>query len=144
MANHNYKSVRFTPQELVPPKVYAKLGLKSYGLFEEKVLKQLDQFREEYGKALKINDWSFGGHYSESGYRDLFTTTGAPRSSHKFGYAFDIKHYDGSDLEPLRLFVKRYAERYRIKRVENFTKTPTWIHLEFTAEDVKETYFFNP
>ena len=144
MANHNYISVRFTPQELVPPKVYEQLGSKPYCLFEEKILRQLDKFRIDYGKPLKINDWSIGGHYSESGYRDLFTTTGAPRSSHKFGYAFDIKHYGGSDLEPLKLFVKRYAERYGIKRVENFTKTPTWIHLEFTTDDVKETYFFNP
>ena len=144
MPNHNYASSKFTPQELVPPKVYKELGSKSYCLFEEKVLKQLDQFRIDYGKALKINDWSNGGHYSESGYRDLHTHTGASRSSHKFGYAFDIKNYDGSDLEALRLFVKKNAEKYGIKRVENFNKTPTWIHLEFTTDIVRETYYFNP
>lgn len=144
MANHNYKSEKFKAQELVPPEVYDILGSKSYCLFEEKVLKQLDSFRIDYGKALKINDWSFGGRYSESGYRDLHTNTGASKSSHKFGYAFDIKHYDGSDLEALRLFVINNSEEYGIKRVENFDSTPTWIHLEFSSEPVIETYYFNP
>lgn len=144
MPNHNYSSKYFTPQELVPRKVYDTLGTKSYCLFEKKILQQLDKLRGDYGKALKINDWNNGGSYSESGYRELYTYTGASKSSHKFGYAFDIKHYDHSSLQSLREFIIENAELYRIKRVENFDSTPTWIHLEFTTELVDVTYYFNP
>jgi len=144
MPNHNYASEYFSPQELVPPKVYDVLGVKAYCLFEKKVLQQLDRLRIDYGKALKINDWHNGGNYSESGYRELHTLTGASKSSHKLGYAFDIKHYDNSSLQPLRDFIKARGETYGIKRVENFDKTPTWIHIEFTADFVRETYYFNP
>ena len=35
MANHNYLSKYFKPQELVPKKVYDTLGAKSYCLFEK-------------------------------------------------------------------------------------------------------------
>ena len=144
MPNHNYASEYFAPQELVPPTIFEELGARSYSLFEEKVLQQLDRLRADYGKSLKINDWSNGGRYSESGLREITTTTGAKKSAHKFGYAFDIKHYDSSSLQPLRDFIKARAETYGIKRVENFDKTPTWIHLEFTADFVRETYYFNP
>ena len=144
MPNHNYSSKYVTPQELVQRKIDDTLGAKSYCLFEKKILQQLDKLRGDYGKALKINDWNNGGSYSESGYRELYTNTGASKSSHKFGYAFDIKHYDHSSLQSLREFIIENAELYRIKRVENFDSTPTWIHLEFTTELVDVTYYFNP
>ena len=89
MPNHNYKTDNFTIQELVTPRTFEKLGEYAFKLFDEKALQSLDKLRTDYGKALKINDWSRGGRYSESGLRDIHTSTGASKSSHKFGYAFD-------------------------------------------------------
>ena len=144
MPNHSYKTRNFEIQELITPDTYGRLGVSAFKLFDEKCLQSLDQLRDDYGKALKINDWHKAGRYSESGLRDIHTNTGASRSSHKFGYAFDVKHYDGSDLKPLQEFIKRVGATYGIKRVENFDKTPTWIHVEFTNEFVEAIYFFNP
>lgn len=144
MPNHTYKTTNFIIQELVTPKTYDKLGEYAFKLFDEKALQSLDNLRNDYGKALKINDWVSGGRYSESGLRDIHTTTGASRSSHKFGYAFDLKHYDESNIKPLQEFIKKYGATYGIKRVETFINTPTWVHIEFTREFVESIYFFNP
>ena len=144
MSNHNYKTKNFIIQELVTPRTYAKLGEHAFKMFDEKVLQSLDNLRTDYGKALKINDWSRGGRYSESGLRDIHTSTGASKSSHKFGYAFDLKHYDESDVKPLQEFVKKFGATYGIKRVEVFSHTPSWCHIEFTRDFVESIYFFNP
>lgn len=144
MPNHSYKTTNFIVQELVTPKTYEKLGEYAFKLFEEKALQSLDKLRDDYGKALKINDWSSGGKYSESGLRDIHTSTGASRSAHKFGYAFDLKHYDGSNIKPLQDFIKKVGASYGIKRVEAFSHTPSWVHVEFTSDFVESIYFFNP
>lgn len=120
------------------------LGEYSYELFDKKILTQLDDFREAYGRSLRINDWHTGGQYKESGLREIQTKTGARKSAHKFGYAFDVKHFDRSDLTALRDFIKERGAEFGISRVENFDKTPSWCHIEFSKEEVKEIYFFNP
>ena len=144
MPNHNYKTKNFIIQELVTPSTFDKLGEYAFKLFDEKALQSLDKLRNDYGKALKINDWVNGGRYSESGLRDIHTNTGASKSAHKFGYAFDLKHYDGSDIKPLQEFIRKFGSTYGIKRVEAFSHTPTWVHIEFTSEFVESIYFFNP
>ena len=120
------------------------LGGYSYELFDKEILTQLDDFREAYGRSLRINDWHTGGQYKESGLREIQTKTGARKSAHKFGYAFDVKHFDRSELTALRDFIKDRGAEFGISRVENFDKTPSWCHIEFSKEEVKEIYFFNP
>jgi hypothetical protein len=131
----------FEPQELVSPEYYDIWGANSYNLFHPHILRCLDNFRASYGSPLTINNYTSGGAYSESGLRNPTTSTGAKRSWHKKGVAFDLK---AKDMDKLREFISKYASQFFISRVENFAHTKTWCHVEFSTELVVETRFFNP
>ena len=128
----------FKAKELVPRHIFLSLGEeRSLGLFDDHILRCLDNFREQYCEALMINN----DKYNESGFRVQDTTTGAKKSAHKKGIAFDLK---AGNMQELRDFISGNAEKLFISRVENFGHTPTWCHIEFSMEPVESTYFFNP
>lgn len=131
----------FTTQELVAPEFYNLLTEGALSYFHPHVLRMLDSFRKSYGSPLVINNYAIGGNYSESGLRCLKTSTGASKSKHKIGNAFDLK---AENMNSLRAFINERAEDFFISRVENFDKTPTWCHVEFSTELVDKTYYFNP
>ena len=137
----NYTMKNFKIQELVTPTTFDVLGESALRLFDPHVLTMLDKFRDNFGQSLVVNNWHIGGDYKESGLRDIITKTGAKRSAHKFGIAFDLKT---KDMDALREFIKSFGAFYCISRVEHFDKTPTWCHVEFGKVQQKSIYFFNP
>jgi len=138
-----YRPVYFEPEELVPPEVFELHGEESYKLFDDHVLKMLDNFRCQFDSPLMINNYRLG--YTESGYRTVGTKTGAKRSSHKFACAFDLKTHN---MPALRQFIKERGADFYIWRVEKFDKTvgkhQDWCHVQFGFEPTKDIYYFNP
>ena len=85
----------FKIQELVPPAMYeqfAKAGNTSrlWVAFDDRILRALDGLRRRFG-PLVVNSWATGGPYTESGLREVGTTTGSPMSQHKFGRGIDFR-----------------------------------------------------
>jgi len=134
-----YKPKYFKTEELVSPEHYHLLGEEALGLFDPHVLRMLDSFRKAFRQPITINNYKQG--YTESGLRCVLTKTGALRSSHKKGIAFDLK---AENMNSLRAFINERSEDFFISRVENFDNTPTWCHVEFSTELVDKTYYFNP
>lgn len=136
-----YKPKYFKTQELVSREIYEQLGEMALNLFNPHVLRVLDQIRVAYNQPIIINDWHNGGQYSQSGLRALNCSIGATKSKHKEGIAFDLK---SKNTDSLKSFLKQTSENFFISRIENFSHTPTWVHIEIVDYFVDETYYFNP
>lgn len=120
----------FSVQELVPPEIFHSIGDKALLLFDPNALRALDAIRELCGIVI-VNNWEHGGTYKESGLRSLTTGTGAPKSAHKAGQAFDLKF---KSLSPRQAFDRIMAQETKfaklISRIEHLDATPTWLHFD--------------
>lgn len=88
-----YRPRFFKIQELVPPSIYDDQGSKAFRLIDDRVLMTLDQLRIHFG-PLTVNDWCFGGTYSQAGLRTDECPEYSPTSQHTFGRAMDCKFRD--------------------------------------------------
>lgn len=90
-----HKCKHFAIHELVPPELLSQYGRKSWKYLDKGMLIDLDTLRdhvfERTGQYLVINNWKWGGQYSESGLRVPSSTCYNPFSAHTFGKAFDVK-----------------------------------------------------
>ncbi len=118
----------FKVQELVDPEIYAVLGDKALKLLDERSLRAIDMLREEFGPVI-INNWHAGGVYKESGLRRVNTKTGAERSQHKEGGAFDLK-FALVSVKDVHAAIRANPNKYPIRRIEDIAATPTWLHID--------------
>lgn len=118
-----YKCKYFKIQELVNPSL-----LKEYGedvcwmLFDDRILRWADYCREKYG-PIGIN---YGGMV-DCGARDLFSSTGAKLSAHKFFRALDLHVLD---IENKNLPKTQKAIEYKKIRDE-LLKNKDWEFINF-------------
>lgn len=131
----------FEAHELVAPEYYVIHKEMSFELFNDHILRSLDNFRLHFGKSLTINDYGFKGDYFRSGLRIPDSKVGARLSRHKFGVAFDLK---ADDMKSLRKFILNEGSKFFITRVEDFKYTKSWCHVEFGYEIVTDIYVFKP
>ncbi len=120
-----YIPEHFQVQELVPPDTYDSRGDKSIELIDERVLLTLDTLRITFGTCV-VNDWVFGGAYSESGLRNPDCAEYSPTSQHTFGRAMDCKFQDVAAHE---------ARQYVIRNKHQFP------HITFLEDDVSWFHF---
>jgi hypothetical protein len=121
-----YKCNHFSIQELVGPEVYKDRGAKAWELLDNRLLKTIDQLRERFGECV-INNWSFGGGYSESGLRTPASKHYRPYSQHTFGRAADCKFK--VDVEIIRQYILSNPDVFEFI---NFVEldTPGWLHID--------------
>ena len=131
----------FEAHELVAPEYYEIHKENSFSLFNDHILRSLDNFRKHFDEPITINDYGFKGDYYRSGLRLPNSIIGASKSKHKLAVAFDLK---AEDMESLRDFIMYEGSKFFITRVESFNSTPTWCHVEFGFEPVSEIYVFKP
>ncbi len=115
----------FKPEELVPPDIFEKRGDKSIELIDERVLFTLDRLRETFGTCT-VNNWSYGGPYSQSGLRTSDSEDYSPTSQHTFGRAMDCK------------FKNVPAAQVREQVIENKILYP---YITFIEDDVSWFHF---
>lgn len=92
---------------------------------KEAVTYMLQPLREAYGKPIKVN----------SGYRNERVNRlagGAANSSHKYGYAFDLKPLDG-DMVSFQRFILKWAKTNKYDQIiieqPNSNGVASWIHI---------------
>ena len=109
-----------------------------FHLMDSKIVLVAQWIREQLGKSVTINNYATGGHYKESGLRDLDTTTGAKKSAHKpleshggIGRAIDIKVDGMTAKEVWDWCMDKQMELYAmgVREIEHHEDTPTWTHL---------------
>jgi len=86
----------FSLEELVSPEVHNLLGELAYKLFNPELLRDIDKLATNLKTstgctACMINDWSWKGNYTQSGFREASSTVGSKGSQHRYGNAFDLK-----------------------------------------------------
>lgn len=98
---------------------------------DTKIILVAQWIREQLGKSVTINDYATGGHYKESGLRDINSTTGAKKSAHKEGKAIDIKVDGMSAKEVYDWCLSHQMELYAmgVREIEDHAMTATWTHL---------------
>lgn len=131
----------FKASELVAPQYLEVWGDGALNLFDPHTLRMLDSIRRDFGEPITINNYATGGKYKESGLRAPSTSTGAKRSKHKKAIAFDLK---ANNIQALQDFIALHSKSYFISRVEDFSFTKTWCHIEISTDFVEETHFFRP
>lgn len=105
------KSLDQFAKEVLPEAIYKQRGVKGLQLMSIEILEFIELFRYHFGKPIYINDWSWGGNFSESGLRDEKHYGSAESfskslSQHKFGNAVDIKCKSARGAELRQFFIK--------------------------------------
>lgn len=138
-----YKCKNFKIHELVGHSTYQNTPeWKLWLSFDERLLRIIDILREEIGVPITINDWKWGGNFSESGLRVPGMEYYSPWSQHSFGRAFDLK-FKGLPAYKAREKIKKLMEEGKFKGITNTitceeTKTYrdnkqrplTWCHID--------------
>lgn len=138
-----YRPRNFILQELVPPSIFEREGEGAWRLLNENALRSLQALRDEFG-AIVVNNWHRGGAYRESGLREANTTTGAPRSAHKRGEAFDCKPQRCSVRDMFEYITSNPSEFPLIRRIEDIAFTPTWLHFDVVEHAGSGIRVFKP
>ena len=140
-------SDHFYLDEFIDPIIYGKLGQRSLGFIDKRMIEAAEYIRNGLNSPLVINNWATGGQYRESGLRRYETRTGASMSQHKFGRAIDIKVKGYTPTEVHEFIIKN--ERFLVQSqiittLEAVKDTPTWTHLDCRLTMLDRILIVNP
>ena len=146
----------FEVYELVPEAVYKLRGERSWQLLDQRALKTLEWLRGCLG-ACTVNDWKWGGSYSQSGLRTFefylqgsnMTPTKAKKkisdslSQHKYGRGFDCK-FKKVDAESAREYIKKHWHKTGFDWAITLEEGVSWLHFDVRTQPENKVYTFNP
>lgn len=121
-----YIPKHFDVKELVTPDLYKKYGENCLQFFCPYALATLDQLREKFGPAT-VNDWAWGGGYTESGLRSFDFGGILNRSLHKFGKAFDVK-FKNHTAEEVRQYIINNPDEFPY--IVGLELDVSWLHFD--------------
>jgi hypothetical protein len=138
-----YKPIYFKAEEFLPPHIFEQFREQGLYLFmDSRILWTMDALRIKLGSAITINDYCFGGIFTQRGFRDE-SGVGAQYSQHRFGRACDFI-IKGTISEEFRTLVRSgnldSALQY-ITRIENGTPHN---HIDCAGVKSDSIIFFNP
>ena len=130
----------FKIHELVGPQMYAKHGDEGWFVFETDTLHSLLIMRIGIDKKFSVNDWFWGGIYSQRGYRDTTQQIIKDKvedgilyvSGHPLGCAIDFK-VEGMDAEDVRDWIVEHTDLFPCKIRLEWKKNGvpiTWVHID--------------
>ena len=123
-----YKCKNFSIHELVPPEIFNQYPeWKLWLLFDNRLLTVLDKLRDTYG-PLTVNNWKWGGEYTQSGLRMSDSKYYSLTSQHAHGRAGDCRPEDVS-VEAIRqdIIDRKYPWMKLIKGLELGV---SWLHID--------------
>ena len=139
-------SQNFDIRELVHPDIWnhPAIGDRCIDFLHPNLSVTLEEIKHETADILTINDWHWGGSRVNSGLRVPNDNLYAKMSAHKFGVAVDIKPKHMS-AEELYYHILSNQDKYPfIKRIEDISATPTWVHIEVGSKRFGDIIVFNP
>lgn len=141
----------FGAKELVDPTVYRKYGDSSIQFICPMLQETLFILRHNLKKPITINNWAFGGRFTQRGLRTNVSAMVLNKnylylSAHMFGKAvdFDVK---GMTACEVRQWIVDNADLfpYQIRLERNLKGKPiSWIHLDIIQDESKpKIYLFD-
>lgn len=131
----------FKIEELVDETVYNTYGESAWRFFDVRLLDTLLFIRLELNKSMTINNWKWGGQFSQRGLRTnisplVKSKTGLYLSAHLRGGAVDFDVKDMSAIEVREWLVSKSKQLPHKIRLENNMKGKpiSWVHLDVDYE----------
>jgi|AntDeeMinimDraft_6_1070357.scaffolds.fasta_scaffold18276_1 hypothetical protein len=143
-----YRCKHFRVEELVPPRVFNRWGIQSWWFIDQELCQTIDEIRELFGTPITINNWLWGGNFSQSGYRDDSSEYYNEFSAHSFGKAADMKIRNIQSDVAIQMIIdwKKEGKLKYLTRIE--LATDGWVHVDvFNAkpnDTNKNLYVFYP
>ena len=135
----------FKIYELVGPQTYKKHGERAWRFFSTDALLMLLITRENLKRPMTINNWFWGGPFSQRGlrtniqnlFRQITKSFKLYLSGHVLGEAFDFD-VEEMTAEEVRQWVlenqHRYPSKIRMEHLKN-GKPINWVHMDAIQEE---------
>ena len=121
-------SKHFKIQELVPKSVFEKYGLRAWQFIDANLIISLDALKLHFPKGtITVNNWLWGGVYSQSGLRTKESEYYKPFSMHAMGKAVDCKFSDYKESE-VRDFIEKNRDLFPF--INGMEKDTSWLHID--------------
>lgn len=123
----------------VPDMIYKAWGDKCIMFLDNRILEGFFWLQEHTGMLCVNSSHLPGGKfpkynkkYNYSGLRPFDHPDGSLMSQHKFGRALDPKGFEIPEKQIYEYIMDNQEAAYisGIRRVEDFSKTPTWVHID--------------
>ena len=136
----------FDVREFVPPGVWEDFGAASRWFLDPRMLDLAQFYRDFFDAPVRVNDWHYGGDFTERGFRLPTTNTGARLSQHKFGRAFDC-NVEGLTPDEVRSRIMDNEDLFMEKgltTLESGEIATTWVHSDIRTTDQNEIMIVTP
>lgn len=140
----------FILEELVCKHVFDKWGYNSWSFFDDRALRTIDIIRRRLNKRMIINNWKWGGEFTQRGLRcnqcqlvkDKTTAGIVYCTPHVRGIAFDFD-VEGMVAEEVRQWLIMHKEILPVPiRLEAGVN---WVHLDIApVPTLEKITLFNP
>lgn len=142
-----YKCKYFKLEELVSPRVYDKYGEMAWQFLDERLLKTIDDLREFFNKPITVNDWLWGGKFTQRCYRSNLDELVKSKtlkdklycSQHSMGRAIDF-HIKGISAQSIRNKIILNKEKF--KYITFMEDKVNWVHIDIRNSPYKGIYLF--
>ena len=135
-------SKNFDIKELVPREVYQRFGDFSVWFLDQKTIQVLQQLRDTFGTCI-VNNWSSGGKFNYSGYRQPDCKVGASFSQHKFGRAFDCK-FTKATAEEVRQAIQADKTFWLEQGLSCYEDNVSWLHFDTRWTNFNDIFIVKP
>lgn len=141
----------FCIEEFVDKIVFDKFGESAWKFIDESILESVLVVREGLGKPMRINNWKWGGQFSQRGLRHNMSSlvkkkTSLYLSAHMFGKAvdFDVKGMNSVDVRDW-IAGNPQLFKHKIRLERNMHKIPiSWVHLDTMSDaTLPHVYLFD-
>ncbi len=144
----------FVIEELVGEATFKKHGERAWKFLDDDLLECILVVRVNLGKPMTINNWKWGGKFSQRGLRtivqqlvkNMFFKNKLYLSAHLFGKAVDFD-VQGMTAVEVRKWMVKNAHLFPVKiRLENLLKGKpiSWVHMDtFYEQKNPKVYLFN-
>ena len=134
----------FCIEELVDKTVFDKYGQSAWKFIDETIIETLIIIREGIGFPMTINNWKWGGSFSQRGLRTNMSSlvknkTSLYLSAHIFGKAVDFD-VQGMTAVEVREWIVANADLFphKVRLERNMNGKPiNWVHCDCLSDDSK-------
>ena len=134
----------FCIEELVDKTVFDKYGQNAWKFIDETIIETLIIIREGIGFPMTINNWKWGGSFSQRGLRTNMSSlvknkTSLYLSAHIFGKAVDFDVQGMTAVEVRKWIVENadlFPHKVRLERNMN-GKPINWVHIDTMSDASK-------
>ena len=119
----------FKACELVPASVYKDRGERSLQLMDKELLVFIDRLREELGRRITINNWYWGGAFSQRGLRTPDSDVYSRYSQHTYGKAIDFD-VEGMDAGQVRQWIIDNRHLEWVRPISFIEDGVNWVHVD--------------